>query len=55
MMYNMMDIKLIQERIAVLIVASVSISLHLGLIRLTLDTDAVNTTTSYSSPTRFIN
>lgn len=49
-----MDVKLVEEGVAILgiqLVGALLATIH----QLTFDTDAVNTTTSYSSPTRFMN
>lgn len=56
-MDNVMNIQLVEQRVTVLQIDESAIVM-LALIktgRLTLETDAVNTTTSYSSPTLFMN
>ena len=53
--HHIVDIKLVQQRVAIL-QGQVSIFSFAYMMRLlTLDTDAVKTTTSYSSPTLFMN
>lgn len=53
--YDAVDVKLIEERIAILGLSALAFRRQSGERTHTFDTDAVNTTTSYNSPTLFIN
>jgi hypothetical protein len=53
MVHNAVNVQLVEKRVAILIGISLAFNMSNG--TLTLDTEAVKTTTSYSSPTRFIN
>lgn len=53
--YDTVDIELVKEGITVLQLSASSRLCTSQVRGLTLDTDAVNTTTSYSSPTLFMN
>lgn len=56
MVDDVVNVQLVQERVAVLVRKSARGALHTGLKwRRTLETEAVKTTTSYNSPTRFMN
>lgn len=55
MVHHIMNIKLVEQWIAILHIGSVIIPSHEKDHQLTLETDAVKTTTSYNSPTRFMN